>query len=107
MKRAFSMVELLVVIGIIALLAAILFPLFARAKLAAKGASCENNLHQIGQSMLLYMNDYDDLFPNAVDDSDRVHPEQWDAFPQFKARIPYLPTMQVALQPYVKSKEIF
>jgi len=107
MKRGFTLIELLVVIAIIALLAALLFPVFARAKLAAKGAGCVSNLSQIGKSMLLYMNDYDDLFPNAIDDSDRVHPEQWDAFPLFEAQISHLPTMQVALQPYVKSKEVF
>jgi prepilin-type N-terminal cleavage/methylation domain-containing protein len=107
LKRGFTLIELLVVIGIIALLAAILFPVFARAKASAKSTTCISNLHQIGVSMLLYMNDYDDFFPNAVDDSDRTHPEQWVAFPQFQTQIPSMPTMQVVLQPYIKSKEVF
>lgn len=105
--RAFTLIELMIVIGIISLLAAILFPVFARAKAAAKQTGCLSNLHQIGESMLLYMNDYDDLFPNAIDNSDQVHPEQWNAFPQFQAQIPKMPLMQNVLQPYVKSKEIF
>src|SRR5580692_12851150 len=102
-KRAFTLIELLVVIAIIALLAAILFPVFARAKAAAKGTACVSNLHQIGEAMLIYMNDNDDLFPYAIDDSDRLHPEQWAIYPQFQAAIPNIPTMQVTLQAYVKS----
>jgi prepilin-type N-terminal cleavage/methylation domain-containing protein len=107
MRRGFTLVEVLVVIGIIALLAAILFPVFARAKNAAKSSACLSNLHQIGQAMLLYMGDNDDFFPQAVDASDKVHPEQWAAFPEFQAQIPNMPMMQDALQPYCKSKEIF
>ena len=101
------MVELLVVIGIIAIIAAILFPVFARAKLAARGTACLGNLKQIGTAATLYMADYDDLFPNMVDASDKAHPEQWNAFPDFKAEIPDIPLMQDALKPYAKSVEIF
>ncbi|HEY3780589.1 MAG TPA: prepilin-type N-terminal cleavage/methylation domain-containing protein [Fimbriimonadaceae bacterium] len=107
MRRGFTLIELLIVIAIIAIIAAILFPVFARAKAAAKSTTCISNLHQIGTSMLLYMDDYDDLFPNAIDDSDRTHPEQWTVFPTFQALIPSMPLMQNVLQPYIKSKEIF
>jgi general secretion pathway protein G len=107
MKRGFTLIELLVVIAIIAILAGILFPVFARAKAAAKNTACVSNLRQIGTGMLIYMGDNDDLFPYAVDDSDRFHPEQWSAFPQFQAAIPNISTMQVALQPYIKSTQIF
>lgn len=106
-RRAFTLIELLVVIAIIAIIAALLFPVFARAKASAKSTACLSNLHQIGMSMLLYMNDYDDLFPNAIDDSDRTHPEQWTAFPDFQTQIPNMPLMQNVLQTYVKSKEVF
>ena len=62
-KKAFTLIELLVVIAIIAILAAILFPVFAQAKVAANKAVCLSNLKQIGTATLLYSNDADDLFP--------------------------------------------
>jgi prepilin-type N-terminal cleavage/methylation domain-containing protein len=64
-SRAFTLIELLVVIAIIAILAAILFPVFAQAKLAAKKTADLSNLKQIGLSYFMYGNDYDDFLPNA------------------------------------------
>jgi len=63
MKRAFTLIELLVVIAIIAILAAILFPVFAQAKLAAKKTTTLSNIKQVGTSMFLYTADYDDVYP--------------------------------------------
>jgi prepilin-type N-terminal cleavage/methylation domain-containing protein/prepilin-type processing-associated H-X9-DG protein len=60
--RAFTLIELLVVIAIIAILAAILFPVFAQAKLAAKKTASLSNIKQIGLSEIMYQNDYDDNF---------------------------------------------
>ncbi|MES1147379.1 MAG: prepilin-type N-terminal cleavage/methylation domain-containing protein [bacterium] len=59
-KRGFTLIELLVVIAIIAILAAILFPVFAQAKLAAKKTAALSNAKQIGTANLIYMGDYDD-----------------------------------------------
>jgi len=59
-RLAFTLIELLVVIAIIAILAAILFPVFAQAKNAAKGAACISNMHQIGIASLLYLQDSED-----------------------------------------------
>jgi len=63
MKRAFTLIELLVVIAIIAILAAILFPVFAQAKLAAKKTVAISNQKQIGLAILMYTNDADDNYP--------------------------------------------
>lgn len=62
-KRAFTLIELLVVIAIIALLAAILFPVFARARENARRASCQSNLKQMGLSIMQYTQDYDEALP--------------------------------------------
>ncbi len=66
MKRAFTLIELLVVIAIIAILAAILFPVFAQAKEAAKKTACLSNMKQIGTSLQLYLSDNDDMNPGGL-----------------------------------------
>ena len=63
--RGFTLIELLVVIAIIAILAAILFPVFAQAKLAAKKTADLSNLRQITTSIAMYTSDYDDYYPQA------------------------------------------
>lgn len=63
MKRGFTLIELLVVIAIIAILAAILFPVFARAREKARQTSCLSNLKQIMLGVLAYAQDYDERFP--------------------------------------------
>src|SRR5690349_17778848 len=62
-KKGFTLIELLVVIAIIALLAAILFPVFARARENARKSSCQNQLKQIGLGILQYTQDYDETMP--------------------------------------------
>lgn len=61
-KRAFTLIELLVVIAIIAILAAILFPVFAKARESARAASCKSNLKQIITGALMYSQDYDEIY---------------------------------------------
>ena len=65
-KRGFTLIELLVVIAVIAILAAILFPVFAQAREKARQTQCLSNLRQNIQSVLMYTNDYDTLYPRAL-----------------------------------------
>ncbi len=67
MKKAFTLIELLVVIAIIAILAAILFPVFAQAKTAAKKSAALSNQKQITTGMFLYSGDYDDVYARNDD----------------------------------------
>jgi len=71
-KKGFTLIELLVVIAIIAILAAILFPVFAQAKMQAKKASSLSNVKQLGLGLLQYTNDSDDYFPQSEAGDDAV-----------------------------------
>ncbi len=87
-RTGFTLIELLVVIAIIAILAAILFPVFARAREKARQASCQSNLKQIGTAAVMYATDYDGTYP------------------------PYYVNTQAALwvdkcMPYVKNAQLF
>lgn len=65
-RKAFTLIELLVVIAIIAILAAIMFPVFAKAKEAAKQTMCLSNQRQLGMAMMLYLSDHDDTWFGAA-----------------------------------------
>jgi prepilin-type N-terminal cleavage/methylation domain-containing protein len=106
-KRGFTLVELLTVIAIIAILASLLFPVFARAKAAAKQTQCISNLKQVGDSIAMYMSDYDGIFPHAVDASDKYDTQIWAQFPDYQAQIPSMPFLQDVLQPYLHSYGVF
>ena len=87
-NRGFTLIELLVVIAIIAILAAILFPVFAQAREKARAISCLSNLKQIGTSVAMYVQDYDETFPVGTYD------QWWPCWP-------------ILVQPYVKNMGIF
>lgn len=89
--KGFTLIELLIVITIIAILAAILFPVFARARENARRSSCQSNLKQVGMGMEQYKNDYDGFFPPAY-------------VPFSGSPVYAWPTL---IFPYVKSEQVF
>ncbi|MBC8137585.1 MAG: DUF1559 domain-containing protein, partial [Fibrella sp.] len=88
-KRAFTLIELLVVIAIIAILAAILFPVFAQSREKARQTSCLSNEKQVGIAILQYLQDHDDTYMAA--DHESTSPYTW-----------FDP-----LQPYLKNRDVF
>jgi prepilin-type processing-associated H-X9-DG protein len=86
----------LVVIAIIAILAAILFPVFARARENARRSSCLSNMKQIGLGLAQYVQDYDDILPS-----------DWTGAGAFVAGSPDIIMWTDAIQPYVKNNQIF
>lgn len=75
-QRAFTLIELLVVIAIIAILAAILFPVFAQARESARGATCISNQKQIGTALMMYTQDYDETYPQSEYGGNGFGPQQ-------------------------------
>lgn len=92
-SQGFTLIELLVVIAIISILAAILFPVFARARENARRASCQSNLKQISLAVAQYTQDNDEKL---------VPLRTVDYF-----RSPVVMTWNVAIQPYIKSNQVF
>ena len=92
-RRAFTLIELLVVIAIIAVLAAILFPVFSQAREKARATSCLSNSRQLGMAIQMYVTDHDEAFPCScmIGMNMGPNPQSW------------LDT----IQPYTKSMAIF
>ena len=96
-RRGFTLIELLVVIAIIAILAAILFPVFAQAREKARAISCASNMKQIGLGLLQYIQDNDEHFPFQTDDSNH-----WSD-PAYNTPNGTPATWDVQILPYTKS----
>jgi prepilin-type N-terminal cleavage/methylation domain-containing protein/prepilin-type processing-associated H-X9-DG protein len=96
-RHAFTLIELLVVIAIIAILAAILFPVFAQAREKARSATCLSNFKQIGTGVLMYVQDWDDCYPN----------NRLFQFPGGAEGVGKLVTWKTATAPYVKNLDVY
>ena len=98
-RRGFTLIELLVVIAIIAILAAILFPVFAQARAKARQASCTSNIKQLSLGTMMYLQDYDETFPywnwgNSYGNGSKT-PNHFESF------------WTNAIYPYVKNGQVY
>ncbi|RYG69910.1 DUF1559 domain-containing protein [bacterium] len=94
-RKGFTLIELLVVIAIIAILAAILFPVFGRARENARRSSCMSNMKQQGLGVMQYVQDFDEKFPQAY----------W--YPNDSSSAGGYASWSGTVQPYLKSEQIF
>jgi len=101
-RGAFTLIELLVVIAIIAILAAILFPVFGLARERSRQTTCQSNLHQFMLGVIQYTADYDEMMPLCVKTSDGVG---WQLATEKSSAVPF--GIPVELQPYTKSEQVF
>src|SRR5438270_6868122 len=98
-RNGFTLIELLVVIAIIAILAAILFPVFAQAREKARQASCQSNMKQLSTAILMYAQDYDESYLK----SEFVNQNDWGSWPQNHR----LWSSVTVIGPYIKNTGVF
>ena len=101
-RRAFTLIEILVVIAIIAILAAILFPVFSRSRENARRSSCQSNLKQIGLGFAQYVQDYDEKYPLIACGS-----SSYNNGTEPPAAIGLTQGWAIQMQPYLKSTQVF
>lgn len=105
-QRGFTLIELLVVIAVIAILAAILFPVFSRVREKARQTSCSSNLRQIGTAFQMYTLDYDDLLPDRRDLKNTLPGgyKPWSSWPTSDPRAGWAVSV---IDPYIKNSGIW
>ncbi len=109
MRRGFTLIELLVVIAIIAILAAILFPVFAKAREKARTSSCQSNMKQMALAMIMYAQDYDEVF------TARYNGAAWLPFPlvpehpewNYYSKYGYCNSWPSYIYPYIKNIQVY
>ncbi|MEN6549308.1 MAG: DUF1559 domain-containing protein [Armatimonadia bacterium] len=109
-RKGFTLIELLVVIAIIAILAAILFPVFAKAREKARQTSCLNNLKQIGTAFIQYAQDYDERMPLwglNITQTDATMPGTLFITAYNGSTTGYLTSWMDITYPYIKNRQVF
>lgn len=102
--RGFTLIELLVVIAVIAILAAILFPVFAQAREAARKVSCLSNCRQMGTAVMMYAQDYDEMYPSCSWDTPPLGTADNDSRnPNYRTAMSW----PFKIQPYLKNRQVF
>ena len=109
---AFTLIELLVVIAIIAILAAILFPVFAKAREKARQSSCLNNLSQIGRAVMMYVQDWDGTYPlvhlgTPDEPNEHGHEHGHEHDHEHKHEHEEAGSWYDGIMPYLKNKDVF
>lgn len=99
----FTLIELLVVIAIIAILAAILFPVFAQARAAARKTSCLSNVKQLGLGFQMYTQDYDETFPGIKFGNNPGEGWPWTVYP---GSVDWNGVLTHGVQPYIKNLQV-
>src|SRR4051794_38749174 len=110
-KRGFTLIELLVVIAVIAILAGLLFPVFAQAREKARQISCLSHLKQISMAVLIYASDYDERYPGVPDIRIRIWtpgPQgSWESMPTPCCGNVAERNLASLLRPYTRNAQIF
>ncbi len=107
-RAGFTLTEILVVLGIIALLATIAFPAFNSVRRRSYQTTCSSNLKQLGLAISLYSQDNDELFPRGGDPTD-LQTDAWQtaAGGVYEFQVDQLPPLTYVLQPYIKNRELW
>src|SRR5437763_11440946 len=105
-RNGFTLIELLVVIAIIAILAAILFPVFAQAREKARQTACSSNLRQIGTAFAMYVQDYDERLPDRRD-LKSAFPGGYQPWTTWPTSDPRAAWAAVVMDPYVRNNALW
>ena len=106
-RCAFTLVEVLIVIGILALLIGLLFPVMSRVRASGRNSVCVSNLHQLGQAIQLYAQDYD-RYPRGLDPADKYTPVIWSGHPAAQGGVlSTTPLLPVVMGAYIKSPSLW
>src|SRR5579859_534130 len=106
-RSAFTLIELLVVIAIIAILAAILFPVFAQAREKARAISCLSNTKQIGLASMMYVEDYDETLVPAGNRYAHQNIPCFNGNSNYDGRPRAWVDWEIPLMPYIKTADLF
>lgn len=105
-RTAFTLAEILVVLGIMGLLAALLFPALSLARARGRQTVCASNLRQIGQAIAMYTSDFEH-YPRGLDPADKYTPQIWENFPNGLQIMAETPLLNKVMAPYVKSGQVW